>query len=53
MGVVELAAVSGVSAVYIYMLEAATRRNPSVDVLWRLAAALGVPPVSLVPDRKP
>jgi transcriptional regulator with XRE-family HTH domain len=39
----ELAAAVGVKGAYIAQLETGARKNPSLDVLKRLAKALGVP----------
>jgi transcriptional regulator with XRE-family HTH domain len=46
----ELARRAGLTNAYIVMLEKGTRANPSLDVLTRLAAALGVS-VSILVER--
>jgi transcriptional regulator with XRE-family HTH domain len=44
----ELAAKVGVTQAYIAQLEAGEKKNPSLDVLKRLARALGVPVTELL-----
>jgi transcriptional regulator with XRE-family HTH domain len=44
----ELARRVGVTKAYISLLESGTRTNPSLDVLRRLAKALGVPLTKLL-----
>lgn len=45
---VELAAKAKVTTAYVSLLEAGKKKNPSLDVLQRLAKALGVPVAELL-----
>jgi transcriptional regulator with XRE-family HTH domain len=45
---VELAAKAKVTQAYLAQLEAGTRKNPSLEILNRLAKALGVPVTELL-----
>lgn len=45
---VELAKKAGVTTAYVSQLEGGQKRNPSLDVLKRLAKALGVPVTELL-----
>jgi len=46
--VAALAVASGVSAPYIWQIESGTKKNPTGDVLQKLAAALGVTVADLI-----